>query len=344
MFDAVREGKLARVYFLYGTEEYLRREFLRELIHAALPEKNRVFNLDMLYGDDFDRARLDDRLQSFPLFADRRVILLKRFDALALSGKDAVIEACAAVPEGTIFVVESDADRLGGARGKHMDAAARACGISFHCAPLSDREAKERVRGRFRRAECSITDDALEMLVESVGVRLIDLANEADKLILVAGPQSTITPKHVRAVVGSYRTGNLFAILDMLAQRPPDRVVRGVVRLIDAGEQPVFLLTMLQRRAAQLLEVALVAASGTRGARAIGARLQSRLRPFQVEKYVRQTAGIDSQRLAVLLENLCWADRMLKSSTVPGRTLITEALIAAGQARALSAEMRSDTP
>ncbi len=337
LFDTVRKGSIAPVYFLYGSEEYLRREFLRELITAALPERDRSFNLDIFYGDEFDRTRFDDCISSFPLFADRRVIIVKRFDALPLAGRDAVIDSCARVPRDTVLVVESDADRLDNARLKNMASAAGAVGTAFHCAQLDAVEAVARLKSRFHRDGCDITREALELLVESVGMRLIDLGNEADKLVLVAGENETITPEHVRLVVGRYRTENLFGVLDLLGQKTCAGVVAGVERLIDAGEEPVFILAMLQRRAAQMLELASLSASGHRSSRELAAHVQSGLRSFQVERLGRQIGAATPDRFEILLENLHWADRMVKSTTVPARTLISGALIAGFEGRTLAA-------
>jgi len=95
LFDDVKKEKFHGVYFLYGQEEYLKKEFVSELIRACLGERNRAFNLDILYGDEFDKGLFHDRVCSFPLFAERRVVILKNFDGLTLVNKDYVIEAIA---------------------------------------------------------------------------------------------------------------------------------------------------------------------------------------------------------------------------------------------------------
>jgi len=84
LFDQLKDDKTRhRVYLLYGPEEFLKKEFVGELIKTKLSDKNRAFNLDMLHGDDFDRDLFNDRLSSFPLFAEQRMVILKKFEALA---------------------------------------------------------------------------------------------------------------------------------------------------------------------------------------------------------------------------------------------------------------------
>jgi len=88
LFDDVRQGRVRPLYFLHGPEEYMKREFVHELIHAVLPDGDRTFNLDILYGDEFDPQGFDDRLQAFPLFASRRLVVLRNFDAISPSQRD----------------------------------------------------------------------------------------------------------------------------------------------------------------------------------------------------------------------------------------------------------------
>jgi DNA polymerase III delta subunit len=136
------------LYFLHGPEEFMKREFLRELMAAVLPEGDRTFNLDILYGDEFDPQAFDDRVQAFPLFAARRLVVLRNFDAISPSQRERVVERIASLPEGLVLVIESG--RKSSRPSPTNDKSWRAHGCR-RCSRRSMNRDAERVLGRVRR-------------------------------------------------------------------------------------------------------------------------------------------------------------------------------------------------
>lgn len=337
LFDDVKKGKLRRLYFLYGPEEYLKKEFVRELVERALPGANRAFNLDIVYGDEFDRALFDDRIHSFPLFTERRVVILKRFGDLSLAHKDHVIAGAEDLPESLILVIETPEEKLANARLKALAKLAQRTGLAAPFAFLDERETVERLLGRLRREGVEIEPEALDLLVESVGTQLIDLSNEVDKILLAAGERRTIDRELVRDVVGHYRTENLFAFLDGLGGGDVAGLVRRLSGLIDGGEEPIMVLAMLLKRVVLLMEVkALVAESGGGGGRALASTMQGTQSPYYAEILSQQARRFTMEDLERLLANLRWAETKAKSTALAAKGLVEEALLASHLGKALA--------
>lgn len=330
-FDQLKPDAPQRVYFLYGPEEFLKKEFISELIKVRLAEQNRAFNLDIFHGDDFVRDAFNDRISSFPLFTERRMIILKRFEALPTAHQDFVLDRIETLPESIVFVAETPRDRVDTARLKRLKTLADDRGISFRFEYLSDDETIERVKNRLRREGFGIEPEALELLVESVGTHLSDVANEVEKIMLSADPGAVIDKETVAAVVGKYRTENLFAFLDKLGKRDVADVVRKLHQVIDGGEEPVFILAMLLRRVIQLLHVRLLLDEAGVSARTIGPRMAGRVSPYQVTMLVDQSRRFELDELEAYLTNLRWADVKLKSTGIPPRNLLETALVASAQ-------------
>lgn len=331
LFDDLKKGAIHRVYFLYGPEEYLKKEFVRELITRALPESNRAFNLDILYGDEFDKALFDDRLNSYPLFTDRRVVILKNFGDLSTANKDHVIDAVERVAESIVFVVEAANEKLDSARLRNLKKAVDKKGLTASFALLDDQETIDRVMSRFKREGYKIDPDALDLLVESVGTRLIDLGNEVDKILLAAGERDTVDRELVSDVVGKYRTESLFSLLDEISRRNPESLLRSLSNLIDAGEEPVFVLAMLLKRVVLLLQVvSLLREKGRAVAndRSLAAAMGGATSPFYAAVLRRQAARFEAQDLERMLANLRWADIKLKTTQVDAKSVLQEALLA----------------
>lgn len=338
LFDGLKKGTPHPLYFLYGPEEFLKKEFVRELVEVALPEKERTFNLDLIHGDEFDPAAFDDRVGSFGLFMERRVVILRNFKALSIAHKDHVLAAAEKVPDGVVLVVETPEERLETARHKNLKKVADARGMSFCFSHLDDMETLQRVRSRLGRAGLTIEPDALDLLVESVGTQLADLGNEVDKIILAAPEGRAIDRELVSAVVGRYRTENLFAFLDGLSPRDPGTLLRRLGMLIDAGEEPVLVLSMLLRRVLQMLEIHAIVAEKGRAAsgKALSGFMAGHTNPYFAERLRTQARTFDRAHLERLLVNLRWADARIKSTALPPRTLIEEALLASHLGRNLA--------
>jgi DNA polymerase-3 subunit delta len=330
---------LQPLYFLHGPEEYLKREFVRELVHAALPEGERAFNLDVIHGDEFDAEGFDDRMQAFPLFAARRVVVVRNFDALSVSNRERVIERAGAIPDALTLVVESNDEKLETAAHKKLAALAQSRGVAFAFAHLDESDTLERVLARFRREGVAIDPEALDLLVESVGTQLMDLSNEVDKILLAAGDEKRVTRERVADVVGRYRTDSMFSLLDGVGAAAPGTTLARLSSLVDAGEEPVFLVAMMLRRVVSLMEVQRVVAERGRAVstdRALADALASTQSPFFAGKLRQQAARASAQSLERLLGNLRWADMKLKTTGLDTRIVVEEALVASHVGKALA--------
>jgi DNA polymerase-3 subunit delta len=327
------------MYLLYGPEEFVKKEFVAELVKVALGEKNRVFNLDILHGDEFDADAFNDRISSFPLFTDRRMVIVKKFEALSTPNKDFVLERIEALPDSLVFVAETIVDKMDTARLKRIKKVAETHGQAFRFQYLAEDETLERVRGRLRREGLDFESDALDLLVESVGTQLIDLTNELEKIILGAASTKVVDRELVSEVVGKYRTENLFSLLDHLGAPNVDNLIRRINRLLDGGEEPIFVMAMLIRRVLLLLEVkSLLIERGptARSPEAMARLLAGRTSPYYARTLIDQAQRIELDALHDYLENLRWADVKLKASSISPRGILETALIASHMRKKLA--------
>lgn len=342
LFESLKSRAPESLYFLYGPEEHLKKEFIHDLLTVALPEGNRAFNLDVVHGDEFDRPVFENLIASLPLFNEKRVVILRGFKALPLAQQDYVISAADGAGDGVILVVETPAEKLDTARMRSMKKVADSRGLSFCFFFLDEDETLKRVASRFRREGCEISSDALSLLVESVGTNLSDLVNEVEKIILAAGEGQTIDRATVSAVVGKYRSEDLFSLLDALSQKRPDRIISHLSALVDGGEEPVFVLALLLRRVVLLLEVsALVAEKGrmVSSGQALAEHMAGATNPFYADKLRRQASAFGRSELERLLTNLRWADLKLKSTSLDAKCIIEESLLAAHTGKTLASPL-----
>jgi len=107
-------------------------------------------------------------------------------------------------------------------------------------------------------------------------------------------------------------------------------------RVIDGGEEPVYVLAMLLRRVIQLLQVRLLMEEKNTAPKAIVQGLGGTVSPFQVTILLDQAKRLDREGLEVYLENLRWADLKLKSTAIDALHVLDTALIASAERKSLA--------
>jgi DNA polymerase-3 subunit delta len=338
LFDNLKKKGPLSMYLLYGPEDYIKKEFVSELIKQTLANENRAFNLDIFHGDDFERDIFNDRISSFPLFAERRMVIIKKFEALTTPYKDFVIEQLGRLPDSMVFVAETSAEKMDTVRMKNLKKLVDARGLSFAFPYLSDEETVQRVKARLSRENMAIEPEALDVLIGSVGTHLIDLTNEVDKIVLNSGENKVIDRETVAGVVGKYRTENLFAVLDRLGHSGIEKTIGRINRLIDGGEEPIFILAMLLRRVILLMEVKSLVSENprARSPRVIASALAGFVSPYFAGSLLEQASRFDRKELESYLTNLRWADIKLKSTSIPGRSLLETTLLASSVGKTLA--------
>ncbi|MFC6013242.1 DNA polymerase III subunit delta [Nocardia lasii] len=176
----------ASVHLVLGDEELLVERAIAKVtaqVRAGAPDPDSV-PVDRLRAGDASTAELAELL-SPSLFAEDRVIVL---ESAAEAGKDAVAvitEAAADPPEGVVLMVLHS----GGGRAKALAPALQKKGATVHeCAKLTKAtERVEFVRGEFRAVGVKVSPEVVQVLLESVGSELRELAAACSQLVSDTG-------------------------------------------------------------------------------------------------------------------------------------------------------------
>ena len=212
---ALDEGSFEPVYYFHGDEEFLKDEAVRRLIGRAVDPATRDFNLEQRRGGDLDGETLGTLLDTLPMMAERRVVVIRDVPALrkdARAALDAYLKRPAAE---TVLVLVAPA----GARAEKtlLD---RARAVAFE--PLDDKQLPTWIARHAKETlGVSITPKASALLQNVVGGDLPQLASELEKLAsYVMGSGSTeIDEIAVAEVVGVRHGETASDLLDCIAQR-----------------------------------------------------------------------------------------------------------------------------
>jgi len=76
----LRANKPSRVYFIYGSEAYLKRQAVEKLLGVCVQEETAGFNYQRFGAGQIKAVELSDATQQFPMMAERRCVLVEDYD------------------------------------------------------------------------------------------------------------------------------------------------------------------------------------------------------------------------------------------------------------------------
>jgi DNA polymerase-3 subunit delta len=175
-----------------------------------------------------------------------------------------------------------------------------------------DHEVAGWIRERTQAKGGIINREAASILAALVGnnTRLLD--QEIDKLLLyVDGRQ--IDADDVQTLVSHARQMSIFDLVDCVGRRQADRALQLLHHMLDSGEAPLYLLSMLARQIRILIQVNELRAQGF-GSNEMAKRLK--LHPYVVEKGLAQAQNFTMTQLESAHESLVATDMAIKTGQI----------------------------
>jgi DNA polymerase-3 subunit delta len=307
-YSSLRQRKFAPVYSFYGEEDFLIDEAVDAVIAGVLPQDSRSFNLDIVYGNDVDARDVVAHANSFPMSAERRVVVLREYERLE---EKELVESYVENPSPTTVLVLVS---------KRADAAIRgkAAVVEFH--RLYDWELPAWIAERSSLYGKRVTRDACELLIIYVGGSLRALDTEMEKVAVYVGERETIESEDVAAVVGISKSYNVFELTKAVGDRDLRRSIEILERMMEFGEYPPLIVAALTKHFMTLLKFA-EAKRRRMSESEIAASLRSS--PTRVSEYMSQLRRYSSADLEKSFAPLASADEKLKFSSEDPHSVMT---------------------
>lgn len=327
---AIQQRSFERAYYLFGDDEYLKEETVRQLIDAAVEPGTREFNLDVRRGNEVDVESLLSMLSTPPMMAERRVVVVRDVHAIKKDVRAALERYLANPAPDVIAILIAPA----GAKG---DAALSAAATAVEFEPLSgDRVPKWVVHHVTTALRSTMTPDAVDLLISAVGNDLPQLAAELDKLASFANG-APIDEAAVGAVVGVRRGETLGDLLDrVLAHDAP-----GALAVIDhvLAQPKITGVSIVMALTTQTLALAWARSARDRGVPAAGIERElyallkeggaypGRAWGEAVSAWSRAVPAWTARELERAVDALLAADRALKETRLSSENQLLASLV-----------------
>ena len=304
---AVETGRIPPLVYLYGDESFLLERAYQAILAKAVPPAERDFNLQVFSGRDLKPAEVLDACHTLPVFNPLRLIVIKEAHQLNASDLSNFIPYLAdPAPETVLLFCGQGID---GRLAFFKEFKKKGTLVEFR--RMYDNQIPAFVKEQARTAGKNFTEDALALFCRRLGSDLGSIQAELNKLCTYLGNRPLIDVADVNQVISDTREESVFDLINAVGQRQPGEAMRLLGRMLEDGEPPLRILTMIVRHFRQLWQAAELSRLG-----ADKAEMAKRMRinPYFVPGLVSQSRRFSGVEYRKAFDRFLETDLALKSS------------------------------
>lgn len=324
----IASQKIAPLYFLYGEEDY----FLDKVADAldtegvVLQAHERDFNREVLMGPETTSSTILNACQSFPVMAQRRMVILKEAHRMNKKEWERLGPYLSKPVPSTVLVILHKDRKL--PVGKKIADAMKKHGRVVESKRMYERDVINWVQGYLQSSGLSFDKGLPAILVTNLGTNPGLIENELEKiyLYLKATKQTTLTNEFVYSMINVDKEFNAFELVNALAKKQNYRSHMIIDRLTQNTKinPPVLILNAIYRL---FHSVALVHRFQLRDPNSI--KHQLRVNYFQAQDYQAASNNFNIARTYRNISLVQRADLMVKGQirTQMGQAHIMKTLV-----------------
>ena len=304
--EDIRSGNLKQIYLLYGTEDYLKRQYRDKLKNAltAAGEDSGMggmlsggdgdMNFNRFEGKDINPKQVIDLAETLPFFAERRVILIEN-SGFFKNACDELAEYLAQPAASTYFVfVEEEVDK----RSK-MYKAVKNAGKIVEFATQTEELITRWVLARLKKEGKNITGSVMQLFLSKTGSDMGNIDRELEKLICYTMDKSVIEAADVEAIATEQTTNRIFEMVNAIAEHNQRRALDLYYDLLTLKEPPMRIMYLITRQFQILLHLRDMAGKGFDNQTMAQ---KAGIPPFAVKRNLTQARGFGAGQLRQALE------------------------------------------
>ena len=316
-FENVAKGVIASCYVLEGPEEYIKRSALETLRKRLLPEGLEDINETRLTDPDADA--LIAASETLPFMSERRLVIVRESGMLQgrTKGYDESRNAAALAeylqnPPATTCIVFYVNDKADGR--KKLYTALKKCAEIVQFNALDDRELIRWIAQTLKKLDKQVSASTCQKLTFTVGTELYTLSGELQKLAAYAGDRNEILPEDIDAICTKSTAYRVYDLTGALIRGDGKTAFTLAAALQRDGEEPLFLLTLLQNECRRMLAIKLLREEGL-SPDAIAAKIGAP--PFAVRQLSGQVTRYTVEQLQMMADTCMETEYLVKSGRLP---------------------------
>lgn len=342
--QAMNQKKIAPLYFLVGEERYFSRRCINHLRHAVVAEELSEFNEEIFYATDANLEKVAESLQTLPMMAESRLVILreahlltdkdwahldeayekvfkapllsKNLSSQPSSGASSVSSGVATdggrptMPSCVFVIQASQVDKRKKVIKKWLDQA-----TVIECQTPQETARAPWIRNLAKEKGLELDQEALAYLVQMGGSSLDELERDLEQMFLFFGGPHAVTIGDLAQVLQRNREENIFSLSESIGKKDRTQALFLFHRLKSQGENEIALVALVARHLRILLKIHEGQTTGMKGA---ALATQAGINNYFLSSYLQQAQLWTKESLSQALVMLADLDRQLKSSALPG--------------------------
>lgn len=314
----IKENKLKNIYLFFGDEAYIKEIYIQKITDMLVEPSLTDFNLTVLEEKNITFEAVDDVLESFPMMAESKLIIIKNSGIFSKTTEDAKKFWSARlkdIPEYvTVIFSEIAVDR--------RSALYKACASSGLCVEfeyLNETDMIAWVEREARRGGKTISKNNAAYMVSICDDGLSFVKNELDKLINFCDAEITLSD--IERLVSKSLSVRVFELTDAIMQKDADKAVSLLFDFKTVKESAFKILYLLLGSFDKMLHARLLLAEGaaySEIAEKIG------VKPFIARKYIDNSKKFGEAYLTDRITRIAEIDLAVKEGAVDEWTALEQ--------------------
>ncbi len=310
----LNHGLSRQVYLLYGNEPYLIQQYCKQFIKQIVPDESfRDFNL--YRSDKIDSDRLEQFLQTPPVFSDKKLVLLKDTDVFKkpkAADKDFLLKILSDVPEYVYIVfAEQAVDKK---QKKLLELTEE-----VECNQMTEEQLKAWINILVQQQKKKITVKTMEYLMSRCGTGMFHLEQEINKLCSCA-KEDVITPETIDQLTNRSAENRIYSLANAILEHQNKEafsILADLKVVLDENTgKPLEIRRIINTLSQNFCQLYKIKHCPNPTAAALG------MSPYRLKASLAIARKIPEERLSSLLSLVSDCDYALKSSTIKEWTLL----------------------
>lgn len=301
--EDIANQDLKQVYLLYGSEDYLKKQY-RDKLKTAMTEGD-TMNCHLYQGKGVPIPEIIDLAETLPFFASRRVIILENTGLFSSEGEKLAEYLEKPAPSAFFICMESEVDK----RSK-LYKTVKKNGRDTEFTTPDDSMLTKWILGIVGREKKQISQAAMQLFLEKTGSDMENISHELEKLLCYCMDKDAIREEDVEEVCTKQLSGHIFDLMEAIGMKQQKRALALYYELLNLKVSPFQILALLGRQfhiLLQLKECKNLGYQQKEMASKVG------IPPFTVKKYLDQAGRFTGKDLKKALEDCVQADEDIKT-------------------------------
>ncbi|MDG0817565.1 DNA polymerase III subunit delta [Bdellovibrio svalbardensis] len=303
----LEKGQLSPLYFLFGEEPYLLNQSVDRFKYAVLNEGAIDFNYSLFYASDADVSVVRDAVETLPMMAPRRLVILKESQELTDKEWAELEPLIENAVDSTVFVLlASRVDKRKKSIRSLLDKA--------ECVEFKkpyENQIPSWINYIAQSLGLTISNEAIHLLHKLAGHHLTEIEGELKKLGEFVEGSRRIEVSDVAQVVSRSKEENVFDFTKAIGENDRVKALEHLVHLLDQGQNEIGIISLVARHVRILLTVKKGMEEGLQGAKLAH---YAQVPPYFLDTYTDQSRRWTAKKLEQTLVVLSETDKALKSS------------------------------